>query len=66
MIYSVGSSTSRLHRTYLVSRPIIAWYYTGLVGDARRPPTLLASPGFEGLAVIGWPPNETCSVSVDL
>ena len=38
-----------------MSRPIVAWYYTGLVGDARHLPTLLAAPGFDGLAVIGWP-----------
>ncbi|KAF8495372.1 exo-beta-1,3-glucanase [Gautieria morchelliformis] len=42
--------------TYLVSRPIIAWYYTGLVGDARHIPTLLAAPGFDGLAVIDADP----------
>uniref|UniRef100_A0A0W0FZR5 Rhamnogalacturonase A/B/Epimerase-like pectate lyase domain-containing protein n=1 Tax=Moniliophthora roreri TaxID=221103 RepID=A0A0W0FZR5_MONRR len=29
--------------TYLVSSPIIAYYYTQLIGDARDPPTLLAS-----------------------
>lgn len=41
------------HRTYLVSSPIIAYYYTQLVGDAKNPPTLLASASFEGMAVIG-------------
>lgn len=39
--------------TYLVSSPIIAYYYTQLIGDARVPPTLLASPSFAGMAVIG-------------
>lgn len=29
--------------TYLVSSPIISYYYTTLLGDARTPPTLLAS-----------------------
>ncbi|KAF8520004.1 exo-beta-1,3-glucanase [Hysterangium stoloniferum] len=38
--------------TYLVSSPIISWYYTQLVGDAKHPPTLLASASFTGIAVI--------------
>ncbi|KAF8582440.1 glycoside hydrolase family 55 protein [Ramaria rubella] len=38
--------------TYLVSSPIISWYYTQLVGDAKKPPTLLASANFSGIAVI--------------
>jgi len=43
--------------TYLVSAPIIALYYTQLVGDAQHLPTLLASKDFSGLAVIGqFPP----------
>ncbi|KAF8584104.1 glycoside hydrolase family 55 protein [Ramaria rubella] len=42
--------------SYLVSRPIIAWYYTGLVGDAKNLPILLAAPGFDGLAVIDADP----------
>lgn len=41
------------YRTYLVSTPIIAYYYTQLIGDARTPPTLLASSSFDGIAVIG-------------
>jgi hypothetical protein len=40
-------------RTYLVSAPIVALYYTELVGDARVPPTLKATAGFAGIAVIG-------------
>ena len=40
-------------RTYLISSPIIAYYYTQMIGDAKVPPTLLASPGFAGMAVIG-------------
>ncbi|KIJ52946.1 glycoside hydrolase family 55 protein [Sphaerobolus stellatus SS14] len=39
--------------TYLVSSPIVSWYYTQLVGDPRNPPTLLASANFSGIAVIG-------------
>jgi len=38
--------------TYLVSTPIIAYYYTQLIGDARVPPTLLASADFTGIAVV--------------
>lgn len=38
--------------TYLISSPIIAWYYTQLVGDAQNPPTLLAAANFSGIAVI--------------
>ncbi|EPQ58386.1 beta-1,3-glucanase [Gloeophyllum trabeum ATCC 11539] len=41
---------------YLVSSPIIAYYYTQLIGDARSPPTLLASSGFSGIAVIDADP----------
>ncbi|KAJ3507336.1 hypothetical protein NLJ89_g6366 [Agrocybe chaxingu] len=39
-------------RTYLVSGPITPYYYTQLIGDARTPPTLMASPKFNGMAVI--------------
>ncbi|KAF8900725.1 exo-beta-1,3-glucanase [Gymnopilus junonius] len=42
--------------TYLVSTPIIAYYYTQLIGDAKNPPTLLASPSFAGMAVIDADP----------
>ncbi|KAF8992167.1 exo-beta-1,3-glucanase [Cyathus striatus] len=42
--------------TYLVSTPIIAYYYTQLIGDARNPPTLLASQDFDGIAVIDADP----------
>jgi hypothetical protein len=38
---------------YVVSSPINAYYYTQMIGDARQPPTLLASSSFSGLAVIG-------------
>ena len=47
-----------LRRTYLVSVPIIPYYYTQLIGDAKTPPTLLAAPNFNGMAIIGtvwWP-----------
>lgn len=42
--------------TYLVSYPLIQYYYTQMVGDAVNPPTLLASPGFGGIAVIDSDP----------
>lgn len=44
--------------TYLVSTPIIQYYYTQLVGDAINPPTLLASAGFTGMAVIDADPYD--------
>ncbi|KAE9406729.1 exo-beta-1,3-glucanase [Gymnopus androsaceus JB14] len=42
--------------TYVISSPIIAYYYSQLIGDARKPPTLLASPSFVGMAVIDADP----------
>ncbi|KAH9839344.1 exo-beta-1-3-glucanase [Rhodofomes roseus] len=42
--------------TYVVSSPIIAYYYTVLIGDAKVPPTLLASSSFSGIAVIDADP----------
>ncbi|EFX00554.1 glycoside hydrolase family 55 protein [Grosmannia clavigera kw1407] len=45
--------------TYLVSTPIIQYYYTQLVGDAINPPTLVASASFVGIAVIDSDPYDT-------
>jgi glucan 1,3-beta-glucosidase len=42
--------------TYLVSSPIIALYYSQLIGDAKNPPTILAAPTFDGFAVIDADP----------
>lgn len=42
--------------TYLVSEPIIALYYTQLIGDAKNPPTLRATSDFNGSAVIDADP----------
>ncbi|KZT10683.1 glycoside hydrolase family 55 protein [Laetiporus sulphureus 93-53] len=42
--------------TYLISAPLIAYYYTVLVGDAKVPPTLLASSSFSGLALVDADP----------
>ncbi|CAK7562702.1 MAG: hypothetical protein SEPTF4163_000554 [Sporothrix epigloea] len=44
---------------YLVSTPIVQYYYTQLVGDALSPPTLLASPGFIGIAVVDSDPYDS-------
>ncbi|KAJ6577078.1 glycoside hydrolase family 55 protein [Mycena sp. CBHHK59/15] len=38
--------------TYVVSTPIIPYYYTSLVGDGNNRPTLKASANFNGIAVI--------------
>ncbi|TDL27296.1 exo-beta-1,3-glucanase [Rickenella mellea] len=44
--------------TYLISSPIIAYYYTQIIGDAKpgRLPTLLAAANFNGIAVIDADP----------
>ncbi|KAK4185364.1 glycoside hydrolase [Podospora australis] len=44
--------------TYLVSKPIVPYYYTQLVGDAVNPPTLKAAATFDGMAVIDADPYE--------
>ncbi|KAJ7168217.1 exo-beta-1,3-glucanase [Mycena crocata] len=44
------------HGTYLVSKSIIAYYYTQLIGDAKNPPTLLAASSFNDMAVIDADP----------
>ncbi|KAJ7074276.1 glycoside hydrolase family 55 protein [Mycena amicta] len=53
--------------TYLVSEPIIAYYYTQLIGDPKSPPTLLATSSFKGMAVIGKvnPSQANIQSSVD-
>ena len=42
--------------TYLVSKPLIQLYYTQFIGDAINVPTLKASAGFKGIAVIDSDP----------
>lgn len=44
--------------TYVVSKPIVQYYYTQLVGDAVNPPTLKATAAFSGMAVIDADPYE--------
>ncbi|KAK2762137.1 hypothetical protein FQN54_001144 [Arachnomyces sp. PD_36] len=42
--------------TYVVSAPIVQYYYTQLHGDALDLPVLKAAPNFEGMAVIDADP----------
>ncbi|KAK3082229.1 hypothetical protein LTS18_010646 [Coniosporium uncinatum] len=42
--------------TYVVSKPIIQYYYTQLVGDATSLPVIKASAAFAGMAVIDADP----------
>ncbi|KAJ7184277.1 exo-beta-1,3-glucanase [Mycena filopes] len=42
--------------TYLVGHSIIPYYYTQLIGDAKKPPTLLAAATFTDIAVIDADP----------
>ncbi|EHA49255.1 hypothetical protein MGG_17486 [Pyricularia oryzae 70-15] len=44
--------------TYVVSKPIVAYYYTQMIGDALNPPTLKAAANFEGMAVIDTDPYD--------
>ncbi|KAL1953495.1 hypothetical protein VTO42DRAFT_2748 [Malbranchea cinnamomea] len=44
--------------TYVVSKPIIQYYYTQLVGDAVDLPVLKAAPNFAGMAVIDANPYD--------
>ncbi|KAG1724556.1 glycoside hydrolase family 55 protein [Suillus lakei] len=51
-----GSCNSSTSVTYLVSSAIDTYYYTQIIGDAKKPPTLLASSSFNGFAVIDADP----------
>lgn len=44
--------------TYLVSRPIIAMYYSQLVGDPLNLPTIKGAPNFQGIGIIDSDPYE--------
>lgn len=44
--------------TYRVTRPIIPYYYTQLIGDAVNRPILKADAAFEGIAVIDANPYD--------
>lgn len=45
--------------TYVVSAPIVAMYYSQLVGDPTNIPTLKATAGFQGTAVIDADPYNS-------
>ena len=42
--------------TYKISKAILMYYYTQMIGDANDPPTLLATNDFEGMAVLDADP----------
>ncbi|KAL4787440.1 pectate lyase superfamily protein-domain-containing protein [Aspergillus varians] len=44
--------------TYLVSKPIVQYYYTQMIGDAISLPVLKASADFAGMAVVDADPYE--------
>ncbi|KAA8651646.1 exo-beta-1,3-glucanase Exg0 [Aspergillus tanneri] len=44
--------------TYVVSKPIVQYYYTQMVGDALDLPVIKAAAGFTGMAVIDADPYE--------
>lgn len=44
--------------TYLISTPIIQYYYTQFVGDAISVPTIKATAGFVGMALIDADPYD--------
>lgn len=45
--------------TYLVKKPIIQFYFTQLVGDAVRPPTIKADPSLKAMGVIDSDPYDS-------
>ena len=45
--------------TYVVSAPIVQYYFTQLVGDATSLPTIKAAAGFAGIAVIDSDPYDS-------
>ncbi|KPM38241.1 Glucan 1,3-beta-glucosidase [Neonectria ditissima] len=44
--------------TYVVSKPLLPYYYTHMVGDVQSLPVLKAAANFEGMAVIDADPYE--------
>ncbi|KAF4948483.1 hypothetical protein FSARC_13720 [Fusarium sarcochroum] len=42
--------------TYVVSKPILPYYYTHMIGDANELPVLKAAANFEGMAVVDVDP----------
>ncbi|OJZ89792.1 glycoside hydrolase family 55 protein [Aspergillus luchuensis CBS 106.47] len=45
--------------TYVVSKPIVQYYYTQMVGDANDLPVLKAASSFSGMAVIDADPYDS-------
>jgi glucan 1,3-beta-glucosidase len=45
--------------TYIVSSPIVQLYYTQFIGDAINIPTIKATAGFQGIAVIDSDPYDS-------
>ncbi|KAI0093312.1 glucan 1,3-beta-glucosidase [Irpex rosettiformis] len=43
--------------TYKISSPLVLFYQSQMIGDARTPPTLLAAPNFNGRAIIDADPT---------
>ena len=42
--------------TYLVSKPIVQYYYTQFIGDPHNLPVIKATPDFQGIAVLDTDP----------
>ena len=49
--------------TYLISSPIVDYYYTQLIGNPNAVPTLKASAGFSGFALIDADPYYTSNLN---
>lgn len=43
-------------RTYRISRPVIMWYYTHMIGDANNLPVLKATSNFQGIGILDADP----------
>ncbi|KAH7303156.1 pectate lyase superfamily protein-domain-containing protein, partial [Stachybotrys elegans] len=41
---------------YLISSPIVQYYFTAFIGDANQRPTIIGSPDFKGIALIDCDP----------
>ncbi|KAM3423057.1 hypothetical protein BST61_g524 [Cercospora zeina] len=44
--------------TYRVSKPVIMYYYTQMIGDAVEKPTIQSTPDFAGMAVLDSDPYD--------
>ncbi|KAG0124681.1 pectate lyase superfamily protein-domain-containing protein [Tuber indicum] len=44
--------------TYLVTKPVVAMYYSQLVGDPLNMPTIKGAPSFQGIGIIDSDPYE--------